>query len=645
VTRNRSLTANFALDTHPLTITTAGHGAVTRSPNQASYDYGTVVTLTPVPEPGMAFVSWSGDTATTAGTLVVTMTGPRAYTAQFTYGVSATSSGNGTVTKSPDQLAFAPGSSVTLTATPDAGYDFAGWSGDASGTTNPLVLTVNGDLAVVGSFALRSYTVDVTVEGQGTVTRSPNLATYPHGSSVTLTPVPATGWHFVEWTGDVEGGDNPLVVVVTSNRAYVATFAPDVHTVTATASGPGTVTRSPSQVVYNYGTPVTVTATPSAGHHFAGWSGDTTASTNPLSIVVTRDRSLVGTFAADLHPVDVTIVGSGTVSRNPDQPTYAYGTTVTLTATAATGWHFTGWSGDTTASNPTLLLPVNRARAVTATFAIDTYALDVTATGGGSVARSPDQPLYAHGTTVTLTATPDPGQVFAGWSGDASGTTNPTTVVMNGPRSVVATFVSGTGPNVAVFAPNGGEVWIAGALETVQWGAFDPDGVASIDVLLSRNGSLGPWETLATGLVDDGAWTWNVTAPPTTEGVMRVVARDVYGNANADTSDLRFEVRLPAAAAGDGPVAAFAIESVSPNPAAGPVQIGFALPVEAPIRLTVVDVQGRTVATLAEGRWPAGRHAVRWLGGDGAARRGAGVYFVRYDAGGRTFTHRLVLAR
>lgn len=46
------------------------------------------------------------------------------------------------------------GESVTLTATPNSGYEFSSWSGDASGSTNPLTITVLGDMSVTGNFSV-----------------------------------------------------------------------------------------------------------------------------------------------------------------------------------------------------------------------------------------------------------------------------------------------------------------------------------------------------------------------------------------------------------------------------------------------------------------------------------------------------------
>jgi len=68
------------------------------------------------------------------------------------------------------------------------------------------------------------------------------------------------------------------------------------------------------------------------------------------------------------------------------------------------------------------------------------YNLTVNTTGNGSVSLSPAGGTYNEGTTVTLTATPDAGWEFAGWSGDLTGTNNPATITMDADKTVTATF-------------------------------------------------------------------------------------------------------------------------------------------------------------------------------------------------------------
>jgi len=71
-----------------------------------------------------------------------------------------------------------------------------------------------------------------------------------------------------------------------------------------------------------------------------------------------------------------------------------------------------------------------------------TYSLKVNVVGSGSVTKSPDQPSYASGIVVTLTASPEAGCVFNGWSGALTGNANPATITMNGAKTVAATFTT-----------------------------------------------------------------------------------------------------------------------------------------------------------------------------------------------------------
>jgi hypothetical protein len=92
-----------------------------------------------------------------------------------------------------------------------------------------------------------------------------------------------------------------------------------------------------------------------------------------------------------------------------------------------------------------------------------------------------------------------------------------------------------------------------------------------------------------------------------------------------------------------GPVARTAFSSAHPNPTRGASTLAFALAEDADTQLEVYDVTGARVRTLANGRWPAGRHAVEWRGDDDQGRRVApGVYLVRFRAGGVSAQRKLV---
>ncbi|WP_444980888.1 InlB B-repeat-containing protein, partial [Paenibacillus koleovorans] len=97
---------------------------------------------------------------------------------QYTLSTSAT---NGSVTLSPSGGTYASGTVVTVTATPNSGYSFAGWSGDLSGTTNPTTITMSGNKSVTASFSLTpppSYqSTDITTTNAGSTTESGGVIT------------------------------------------------------------------------------------------------------------------------------------------------------------------------------------------------------------------------------------------------------------------------------------------------------------------------------------------------------------------------------------------------------------------------------------------------------------------------------------
>jgi hypothetical protein len=88
----------------------------------------------------------------------------------------------------------------TLTATPDMGYTFSHWSGDAGGSANPLQLIMNGDKSITANFAIKRYSIAIT-SMNGTIGKSPDQTEYDSNTVVTLTATPTAGYVFGGWSG------------------------------------------------------------------------------------------------------------------------------------------------------------------------------------------------------------------------------------------------------------------------------------------------------------------------------------------------------------------------------------------------------------------------------------------------------------
>ena len=459
ITGQHTITAHFKPVQYTLNVVASpdDKGSVTKSPNKSSYDFNEAVTLTATPIAGWAFAGWSGDVTGTTNPVTVNVTKNMNVTAtfaqSFTITTSAIPNGGGTVTLNPNKATYAPGEQVQVTATANSGYSFTNWSGALSGTNPSQTVTVNGNLNIVANFSAAQYTFTATSSGNGGVSWTPQKALYGAGEVVTATATPNSGYYFVGWTGtgSFTSTANPVEVTIAGNTTITAHFAPIVYyTLTTNAVGGGTVSRDPDLTQYPTGTVVTLEATPNAQKRFANWSGSVTGTVNPIQVTITSNMAVTANFVDDVYPLTTSVTGQGTISAQPNQPAgYFIGQQVTLTATPAVGWAFVAWSGDASGTSPTTTITIAGATNVTAAFTQLPPVTLTTSTAGngtGTIQINPDKDEYAVGEQVTLTAVPGANSVFAGWSGDASGSNNPLQLTMNGNKNVVARFIVPSGP-------------------------------------------------------------------------------------------------------------------------------------------------------------------------------------------------------
>jgi trimeric autotransporter adhesin len=369
---NRSVNAVFVEIENILTLNTEGSGTVTANPSQGTYSSGTEVTLTASPEVGWTFDRWEGDLTGNTNPATITMDADKTVTAVFTqnsYTLTVTTTGNGTVAKTPDQAEYLHGTEVTLTATPSSGWVFDRWEGDLTGSTNPASLLMEGNRSVNAVFVEIENILTLNTEGSGTVTADPSQGTYSSGTEVTLTASPeVTGWTFDRWEGDLTGSSNPATITMDADKTVTAVFTQNNYTLTVTTTGNGTVAKAPDQAEYLHGSEVTLTATPSSGWVFDRWEGDLTGNTNPASILMEGNRSVNAVFVEIENILTLNTEGSGTVTADPSQGTYSSGTEVTLTASPEVGWTFDRWEGDLTGSSNPATITMDADKTVTAVF-------------------------------------------------------------------------------------------------------------------------------------------------------------------------------------------------------------------------------------------------------------------------------------
>ncbi len=290
--------------------------------------------------------------------------------------------------------------------------------------------------------AKKVYTITATAGPNGSISPSGDVVVeYGTDQLFTITPDPNYMVDNVLVDGSPVGSVTEYTFTnVMDNHTIHAEFKLLSHPLSVSIVGNGSVTKDPDLIEYPHGTEVTLTAYPETGWSFAGWSGDVISTDNPIQITMDGPKNITATFTINKYPLNVTIVGNGTIIKEPDLPLYDYNTEVTLIAVPAEGWSFEAWSGDVISVDDTIVITMNQAKDITATFSINKYTLNVTINGEGDVTIVPDLPLYDHGTEVTLTAISDVGWSFGGWSGDVISTDNPLILIMDSDKQLTATF-------------------------------------------------------------------------------------------------------------------------------------------------------------------------------------------------------------
>jgi len=236
-------------------------------------------------------------------------------TTSFTLTVTKSGTGTGTVTSSPAGISCGPtcsanfdsGAVVNLTATPDSGSTFAGWSGACSGT-GACSMTMDAAKSVSANFTASpgpfSLTVAKSGTGTGTVTSTPPgiscgttcSASFASGTVVSLTATPDTGSAFAGWGGACSG-TGACSVTMDAAKSVSATF--NSNPPAALSS----ITVSPTSVIGGNSSTGTLTLTGAAvGSVVVALSSNNASATVPPSVTVPQGAT-TASFSIGTTPV------------------------------------------------------------------------------------------------------------------------------------------------------------------------------------------------------------------------------------------------------------------------------------------------------------------------------------------------------
>ncbi len=407
----------------------AGHGTVSGS--QVS---GCEWKLTATPASGWEFTRWSdGSTTNPRNVTLDHLKSYITYKAIFTYVackpyravVDYNSPRGGTVSATRSDCNW------TLTATPDANYEFAGWTNGSF--ENPMIITIDdpSKTSLTYGAKFRPYSCDYNTavsEGQGTITAARKTC---DPCVYTITAVPNAGWKFTEWSDD-HSTTNPRDVTISlsvdpvtkvSHDSYTAiftdTYCENVRDIHTDCDGGTIVATRRNECEW------VLTAVPAnSNYEFICWTDGGTG--NPRIVDYSRESTESVSWSAKFAPCRYStelygVLENGTITATQDP---SIGCRWTIEATPGAGWKFDHWE-DGVKTNPRQLdtdgEPFTKSAVFYGTWSEDFHSVINNPARGGTVTATKCN--Y----TWTLTATPDTenGYQFVAWE-DGS-VTNPRT--------------------------------------------------------------------------------------------------------------------------------------------------------------------------------------------------------------------------
>ena len=328
-----------------------------------------------------------------------------------------------------------------VTAMADTGYHFTHWDSDNNATQNPRTDTnIISSATHTAYFDINYYSLNYTASSHGSISGNASQSKAYNSSGDQVTAVADSNYHFSYWDDGYPSNprtDNPI----THNISAVAHFAINQITLTYTAGIGGSLNNgnnTQTQTVNYGGNGTAVTAVPSGGYYFTGWS-DGNLSNPRTDLNVTSNLSVTANFS-NQYTLVYTAGSGGTLSGSASQIVIYNGNGTAITAVPNSGYHFVNWSDGST-SNPRTDTGIHANLSVTANFTTTQFTLTYTAGSNGTLnGGSPQTQTINQGSNGSpVTAVANSGYHFVNWS-DLS-TANPRTDTnVQGNISVTARF-------------------------------------------------------------------------------------------------------------------------------------------------------------------------------------------------------------
>jgi uncharacterized repeat protein (TIGR02543 family) len=408
MTGNLTITATFTQDIYTLTMTTTGQGTV--SPGNQTYLSGANVDIAAMNAKGWSFSGWSGDASGLANT-TITMDGNLTITATFTqdvYALTMLTVGEGSVI--PGNQTYLSGTSVDIKAINATHWEFAGWSGDASGLLNTTI-TMDGDITITATFTKIIYPINIILSGvdndftgtvvtiDGTEYTAENLPlsfnwesgsehSFEFVSTLSVNNGKQYVWESSSGLSTLRNGTLTIMGAGSVTCKYVTQYWFAVSSEHATVGGSGWYfSGTAAHATLN---DLTVAIDDSSRYSFAGWSGDASGSGSPsFAVLMNGPKTATATWETQ-YLVDIVVTPLNAGSTSPNGSIWTAPGQIQVSATPNANYTFKTWTttgavsvASTDSANTTVT--VSGAGSITANFEAVGSSLIGTVTTNGEV--------------------------------------------------------------------------------------------------------------------------------------------------------------------------------------------------------------------------------------------------------------------
>jgi len=189
---------------------------------------------------------------------------------------------------------WAAGTFVTITATAALGYVFSSWSGDFESNLSSVAVFMDSDKTIVANFVLSTFFLTLTSSPDGSATLTGG-GLYSYGDTATIEAIPLGSFEFDGWTGDITSVNNPEDVLMDQDKSIVANLSRPIYELIVSSNPDGAGSPSGGGDYFE-GQFATIESNPTDQYCFYSWTGDVTSVTDPESVTMDSDKSVVANY-------------------------------------------------------------------------------------------------------------------------------------------------------------------------------------------------------------------------------------------------------------------------------------------------------------------------------------------------------------